>query len=657
MSNNSKIEEFQYPFLSGGGEMGQLMREKDWQATSLDDPAHWPQSLRTTLSIILNSKFPMFLFWGPQHICFYNDAYRPSLGNEGKHPDILGLPGVEAWPEIWDIIKPLIDQVLSGSDATWSEDQLIPIYRNGKIEDVYWTFSYSPVNDESGRPAGVFVTCVETTGKVLAMKAVEESLDQLEFAIEATELGTWDLNPLTNKFTSNNRLKYWFGFESEEELELQRALEVIVEKDVQRVTESIKTALNFSSGGQLDTVFTMMHPKTKEERILRAKGRVWFKEDKTAYRFNGTLQDITEQHNAAQEQQKLVTLVEASHEFIALADIDSTIQYVNPAGLKMLGWDSIEGKTILDCIHPEDHELAKKLLPKLQQDGYFSKEIRFINDNTHDKYWIQWNVMVIKDQETGEILGLATVSPNITEHKNAQNELEITLNKMEEQDLQKDLFIGMASHELNTPITSIKGYVQILQSVYKESDDSMLVDTLNIIDNQIFTLTNLIGDLLDVSKIKSGSLVLKMESVDINALIHKSIEEIKFINPEYDIVYSGNDLILDADRDRIGQVMINLLTNAVKYSPNSRKIEVESHIEKDKILVSVRDFGIGISKKDQERIFDRFFRAEGKNESTFPGFGIGLYIASEIIKRHNGEIGVISEHGKGSEFYFTLPRK
>src|ERR1700704_1585725 len=145
----------EYKFLSGGGEMGALTRAKDWGTTPLGPAELWPRSLRTTLGILLNSRFPMFLWWGPQLICFYNDAYRPSLGQKGKHPVILGLRAEEAWPEVWDIIKPLIDQVLKGGEATWSEDQLIPIYRNSKIEDVYWTFSYSPVNDESGEVAGI----------------------------------------------------------------------------------------------------------------------------------------------------------------------------------------------------------------------------------------------------------------------------------------------------------------------------------------------------------------------------------------------------------------------------------------------------------------------------------------------------------------------
>lgn len=164
-----------YDFLANGGEMGELTRAKDWSKTEVGPVETWPQSLRTTLGILLNSKFPMFLFWGSNHICFYNDAYRPSLGNDGKHPAILGEKGADYWPEIWEFIKPLIDQVLTKGEATWHEDQLLPIYRNGKMEDVYWTFSYSPVKNDNGEAAGVLVICNETTDKVNIRKKLEES--------------------------------------------------------------------------------------------------------------------------------------------------------------------------------------------------------------------------------------------------------------------------------------------------------------------------------------------------------------------------------------------------------------------------------------------------------------------------------------------------
>ena len=124
-------------FLQGGGEMGELTRAYNWESTVLGSPDKWPLSLLTTVSIILKSRFPMFLWWGAELIQFYNDAYRPSLGATGKHPKALGQKGDKCWPEIWPIIEPLISQVMAGGESTWSEDQLIPIYRNNRVEEVY----------------------------------------------------------------------------------------------------------------------------------------------------------------------------------------------------------------------------------------------------------------------------------------------------------------------------------------------------------------------------------------------------------------------------------------------------------------------------------------------------------------------------------------
>lgn len=176
-------------FLSGGGEMGQLIREKDWSKSPLGTPDTWPQNLRITLGIILNSKFPMFLFWGPELICFYNDAYRPSLGNDGKHPNVLGGRAEEHWKEIWNDIQPIIENAMVKGQSVLNEDMLLPIYRNGKIEDVYWTFSYSPVFDESGKPEGIFVSVFETTEKVNAFKQLNDSSTKLIDSITQLPIG------------------------------------------------------------------------------------------------------------------------------------------------------------------------------------------------------------------------------------------------------------------------------------------------------------------------------------------------------------------------------------------------------------------------------------------------------------------------------------
>lgn len=159
--------------------MGALTRAFDWSAVGLGPPDQWPPALKTTVGIILHSDFPMFLWWGDRMIQFYNDAYRPSFGENGKHPKALGQKGIECWPEIWDIIYPLIDQVRTVNKSFYLEDQLIPIFRNGRIEDVYWTFTYSSVIGDDGTIDGVLVICNETTKKVNTLKQLERSQKSL----------------------------------------------------------------------------------------------------------------------------------------------------------------------------------------------------------------------------------------------------------------------------------------------------------------------------------------------------------------------------------------------------------------------------------------------------------------------------------------------
>ncbi len=171
-------------FLSGGGEMGALTRGYDWAKTSLGTPANWPQSLKTAVRLLLTSQHPMFIWWGPELIQFYNDAYRQTMGPE-RHPTALGQRGRECWQEIWDIIGPQIELVMAGKGATWNEDQLVPVTRHGKREDVWWTYGYSPI-DEGGKVGGVLVVCNDVTARHLLTEQLRQA--NLRLADESNRL-------------------------------------------------------------------------------------------------------------------------------------------------------------------------------------------------------------------------------------------------------------------------------------------------------------------------------------------------------------------------------------------------------------------------------------------------------------------------------------
>lgn len=189
MDRENQTANTRLSFLQGGGQMGEFTRNYDWSKTALGTPENWPQSLCTTLGIVLHSAFPMFLFWGKENLtCFYNDAFLPSLGRNGKHPAV-GKNAREVWAEIWDFVGPLVDKVLSTGEPVYFEDQLVPFYRNGQIEDMYWTFSYSPAYGDDGIVHGIFVACTETTKSVLGMKGLEISQEQLVSSFEQSPVG------------------------------------------------------------------------------------------------------------------------------------------------------------------------------------------------------------------------------------------------------------------------------------------------------------------------------------------------------------------------------------------------------------------------------------------------------------------------------------
>ena len=500
--------------------MGQLTRNFDWSKTILGEPEIWPQSLLTLLNLLLNSKFPMFLWWSPELIQFYNDAYRPSLGENGKHPTALGQRGRECWPEIWPVIKPLIDQVLTTGESVWSEDQLIPIYRNNQLEDVYWTFSYSAVRNDVGEIAGVMVICNETTGKIKALQTLQEAKNELEFAVEAADLGTWDLNPLTNKFLGNDRLKSWFGLSSNDDINLGDAINIIVEEDRERVATAIKRAVEKGSDGNYNIVYSIKTPGSGFKRVVEAIGKAQFDNDGNAYRFNGILLDVTEEHQVQQR---------------------------------------------------------------------------------------------------------------------------------------KDEFISVASHELKTPITSLNASMQILQKLVKTDPASDKVPIfVNKANNNLSKLIHLLDDLLNVTKIQQGQLALNSTVFNLTDLVKDCCDNISLNSDHKFAIQSNEDIMVYADYRRIDQVLVNLINNAVKYSPQSDLIELSIGKKDNWAIVSVRDFGIGINPQKLPHLFDRYYRVDNLGHQ-FSGLGLGLYISSEIVKRHGGKIGVDSKTGEGSNFWFMIP--
>ena len=229
---------------------------------------------------------------------------------------------------------------------------------------------------------------------------------------------------------------------------------------------------------------------------------------------------------------------------------------------------------------------------------------------------------------------------------------DITEQKMAEQ--KKDEFISIASHEMKTPLTTAKGYIELLLlSLKAENQSSFLYATKT--NQALDRLNHLVTELLDASKIQNGQLNYNITTFDFNKLVDETIENIQPGAQNHSIQKTGNcSQQIRGDRDRLQQVLINLLSNAIKYSPNAHEVLVKIEEEDIQIRVSVQDFGVGMSMKHLDKVFDRYYRVQ-EHAIHFQGLGIGLYIANNIIERHEGKMWAASEPGKGSTFYFTLP--
>lgn len=799
-------------FLAGGGEMGELTRQKDWSKTPVGNPETWPQSLRTTLSILLNSKFPMFLFWGPELTCFYNDAYRPSLGINGKHPSILGLSAEEAWPEIWSIIKPLIDQVLAGGEATWSEDQLIPIYRNGKIEDVYWTFSYSPINDESGKPTGIFVTCGETTAKVITLKSLEEierrfrhvadsapvliwmsgtdtlcnffnrawldftarSMEQemgngwaegvhpddfqrcldiyltafedrqafymecrlkrydgeyrwisdkgvprftsesvfegyigacmdiheqviyqkklkedeerLNIVIEASELGTWELNLKTRGVQYSDRYLAILGYKTRVELTHAQLIKHLHPDDLGAREEAFKQA--YATG--------FLHYESRviwtDQSIhwIEGKGKVFYDDENNPVKILGTLRDITEEKNYQQRlqerEQKFRLLADSMPQFVWTSDAEGNLNYFNQAVYDYTGLtpEQIFTEGWLQIVHPNDREEnVQSWMDAIATGKDFLFEHRFRRRG--GVYRWQLSRAIPQKDISGTIQMWVGTSTDIEDQKMSTQKLEKQVQertmlllesneKLEEsiKELQKmnaelKSFAYVSSHDLQEPLRKIQTFATRIMDKEAQNLSETGKNYFQRMQAAAKRMQTLIEDLLAYSR--TNTTERAFQPTNLEEIVAEVISEFKEDLAETQgIIEVGAMCEANIIPFQFRQLLHNLIGNALKFSKPGipPHVFIKSDIVQGNALqipgllpkkmychLSVSDNGIGFEPHYKERIFEVFQRLHGKDK--YKGTGIGLAIVKKIVENHNGVVAANSELDQGARFDIYIP--
>lgn len=626
-------------YIVSGGEMGEMIRAFDWTKSGLSPIPQWPQSLLTSVNIVLQSPVPLVMLWGKDGIMIYNDAYSVFAGK--RHPRLLGSKVLEGWPEVADFNNHVMKQGLQGKTLSY-KDQQLTLYRNNVAEEVWMDLNYSPIIGEDSKPAGVLAIVTETTEQVLSSKKIVESESYFRMMTDSVPVMVWVTRP-DGYCTYLNKQWYDYTGQSTEEALGLGWVKATHPDDAKRSEEA------FIKANKDQTPYALeyrLKSKDGSYRWMVDTGVPKYDEFGKFAGFIGTVVDIHER-KTAEDSLKLIRdryqkLFNSSLIAIFIPNFNGIIHEANDVFLKMMGYtkkDLEQHKVRWDTMTPEEYkELDTLKIKELQETGEASpwEKVYLRKDGTPVPILV--GVVVIEESDN---IGLA-FAVDLTEQKKLER--------------QKDDFLGIASHELKTPVTSIKAYTQVLESKFRKKGDITAAEQLSKMDAQVDKLSILINDLLDVTKIHAGRMEFHRTNFDARSLIQEVVEEVQRTASRHTIVMDiSTSPMIYGDRDRIGQVLLNFLTNAIKYSPQSDSVKVSLKCDNATATFAVHDYGVGIPKENLTKVFDQFFRVKRPKHETYPGLGLGLYISKEIIQRENGKISVKSTPGKGSTFSFALP--
>lgn len=494
----------------------------------------------------------------------------------------------------------------------------------------------------------VFILCFEDiTRHKQTELSLEETQKQLKLALSAGSVGTWAWNIKRDEVRTDGEEDSLYGFAEGHKLKRFAEWAALIHPlDRQRIHDAVQASIALRK--PLDIEFRISWPNGSTHWIL-AKANTYFDADGNPDKLVGVNIDITERRRdfeaLAESEKRFHTMSDSAPVMIWMAGPDRETNFLNKTWLSFTGrtMEEEEGQGWFSGIHPDDKagfvETFHHSFEKIEE---FRTDFRL---KRHDGEY-RWMMAHGVPRFAGDnrFIGFIGTCADITDR--------IDLEK------QKDDFMSIASHELKTPVTSIKAYAQILEEKFRKENDPVAAGMLSRLDFQIDKLTALIKTLLDVAKVQSGQMDYFEEIFDIRTFIQEVAEEMQRTSPRHMIV---TDLKTEGkvygDRSRLAQVLTNLISNAVKYSPEGEQVILSAERSEDYYIFSVKDSGIGIPGDMQEKIFARFFRASESADSRVSGLGLGLFIASQIVKQQGGKLWVESEPGRGSVFYFSVPVK
>jgi PAS domain S-box-containing protein len=677
-------------FLAGGGEMGALTRAYDWSATSLGPPESWPQSLRTAVRILLNTNHPMFIWWGPELIQFYNDAYRQTMGPE-RHPSALGQGGRACWAEIWDIIGPQIEQVMSGGGATWNENQLVPVTRHGRLEQVYWTYGYSPI-DEDDRIGGVLVVCRDVTRDYLAASALREREAELARVQQIGRIGGLEVD-LRTGFRNRRSPEYLLihGLPPDAANESHEAWVARIHPEDREATEKKFRDAIAGTARDYTVQYRIIRPSDGETRWISVKSTIERDDNGRAVRLAGAHTDVTEQVEAdlalRQSEERFRKLADelaelnatlaqrveektrerdriwnVSQDLLLVADREGTWRTVNPAWTKTLGWSEAEllNRTSEWLEHPDDGGITRAQVSKLRDSAATVRfESRFRHKDGSYR-WLSWTGVADQDH-------IYAVARDVTAEKAAAERLKATEEALQQSQKMEAVgqLTGGIAHDFNNLLTGIVGSLDLLQTRLDQGRTDNVARYINAAMTSANRAAALTHRLLAFARRQP----LIPKSVDANQLV-VSLEDLlrRTIGETIDLetITAGDLWATLCDPNQLESALLNLAINARDAMPDGGRLTIETSnarlgsvtaetpalLPGDYICIDVTDTGVGMSAEVAGRAFDPFFTTKPIGQGT----GLGLSMIYGFARQSNGHATIDSQPGQGTSVKLYLPR-
>jgi len=644
---------FPQNFIFETGEMAALTRAFDWSQTAVGPIDQWPETLLITFNTMLASRQPMFLWWGKDLVQFYNDAYRPSLGAD-KHPRALGQNAIDCWPEVWPIIGPQIETVMTTGQATWHENQLVPIIRDGKLEDVYWTYGYSPVRDPNGIICGTLVVSTDTTDRVLAEQRQLTSQEQYKALFELASDAIFVADIEGRVTEANHAACKLLGYTRDEFLQLNYA-DIVAPSERPRLWSERDALLH---GG---VSVEEWHLVTKNGSLLATEVSAAILPDG---RWQAFVRDITDRKHLERERSRLIRELQQQRErladlfqqapafFAVLRGPDYIFEMINPLYQQLMGQRDLIGKSVREAVPEAEGQGFIALLDEVYRSGK-----SFVGRRTPihlartasqplEERFLDF-VYQPRREADGTISGIIALGVDVTESKRA----EMALMQTEKLAAVGRLASSIA-HEINNPLESVTNLLYLARETAWNPETR---EYLNIADRELRRVSVIANQTLRFHKQSSRPQFITCEELIDSAI---SVYQGRLVNSNVEVERRKRAKHpVFCFEGEIRQVLSNLIVNAIDaMHPHGGRLLMRSREGTDwktgrkGLILTVADTGSGMASDTAARIFEPFFTTK-----EIGGTGLGLWVSHEIVQRHGGTLAVRSSQRQGrSGAVFTL---